>query len=48
VWDREVLPNKEHKAIYDDLKIKWQKAYEKQLELIDAGVTESMWKAPGL
>ena len=48
VWDREVLPNKEHKAIYDDLKIKWQKAYEKQLELVDEGITESMWKAPGL
>lgn len=27
VWEREYLPNKENKKVYDALKLKWQKAY---------------------
>ena len=48
VWEKTYKPNKEHKTIYDALKEKWQKVYEKQLELVDMGLTQSMWKAPGL
>ena len=48
VWDREYIPNLENKKQYDKIKIKWQKVYKKQLELVDQGLTTSMWKAPGL
>ncbi len=48
VWDREYEPNMENKKIYDEIKIKWQKAYEAQLKLVDENITTSMWKAPGL
>jgi len=34
--------------LYKEIKEKFQKAYQKQLELVDEGVTTSMWKAPGL
>ena len=48
VWDKTYEPNLENKKIYDALKVKWQKAYESQLKLVDENVTTSMWKAPGL
>jgi len=48
VWDKEYLPNMENKKAYDDIKDKWIKTYEKQLELVDLGLTNSMWKAPGV
>ncbi|RXJ68022.1 autoinducer-2 kinase [Halarcobacter ebronensis] len=48
VWDKEYLPNMENKKIYDEIKKKWQEVYKKQLELVDQGLTTSMWKAPGL
>ncbi len=48
VWDKEYLPNMENKKKYDDIKNKWIKIYEKQLELVDLGLANSMWKAPGV
>jgi autoinducer 2 (AI-2) kinase len=48
VWDKTYEPHASNKKLYDEIKIKWQKAYEVQLKLVDEGVTESMWKAPGL
>ncbi|MCF6339869.1 MAG: autoinducer-2 kinase, partial [Sulfurimonas sp.] len=48
VWDKVYEPNKSNKKIYDDIKIKWQSAYEAQLKLVDDSITTSMWKAPGL
>jgi len=48
VWDKVYEPNKSNKKIYDDIKIKWQSAYEAQLKLVDDNITASMWKAPGL
>lgn len=48
VWDRVYEPNFENKKIYDEIKIKFQKAYEVQLKLVDDNITTSMWKAPGL
>ncbi len=48
VWEKKYLPNLENKKVYDALKIKWQKAYEVQLKLVDDNITTSMWKAPGL
>ncbi|MDQ7042995.1 MAG: autoinducer-2 kinase [Sulfurimonas sp.] len=47
-WDKSYEPNIQNKKIYDAIKIKWQKAYEMQLKLVDENITTSMWKAPGL
>jgi len=48
VWDKVYEPNIENHKLYQDIKIKWKKAYEVQLKLVDDNVTTSMWKAPGL
>lgn len=47
-WDKVYTPNFENKKVYDELKEKWQKAYEVQLKLVDDNITASMWKAPGI
>ncbi|MCW8895315.1 autoinducer-2 kinase [Sulfurimonas sp.] len=48
VWDKTYEPNMANKKVYDDIKIKFEKAYEVQLKLVDDNITTSMWKAPGL
>ena len=48
VWDREYLPNKLNFSKYNIIQQKWCEVYEAQLALVDRGLTESMWKAPGL
>ena len=47
-WDKTYEPNMENKKIYDEIKIKFQSAYEAQLKLVDDNITASMWRAPGL
>lgn len=47
-WEAEYTPDAGQQAIYDDVKIRWKKAYAAQRALVDAGVTEPLWKAPGL
>lgn len=41
-------PNQCNFDIYGQIKEKWVKIYAKQLELVDNGLTTSMWKAPGI
>ncbi len=48
VWDKEYLPNSENLSKYSDIKEQWQEVYENQLSLVDRGLTQSMWKAPGV
>ncbi len=48
VWDKEYLPNSENFSKYTDIKEQWQEVYENQLGLVDRGLTQSMWKAPGV
>ncbi len=48
VWDKTYEPNMDNFEKYKQIKQKWQKVYESQLKLVDMGLTESMWKAPGL
>lgn len=48
VWDKTYEPNMENKKVYDEIKIKFQRAYEAQLKLVDDNITTSMWRAPGL
>jgi len=47
-WQSVYEPNSEYTKIYDDLKLRWQKVYKKQLTLVDEGLTKSMWQAPGV
>ena len=41
-------PNEHNFETYRQIKEKWVKIYAKQLELVDEGLTSSMWKAPGI
>ncbi len=47
-WDREVKPNMVNHKEYNQIKDRWQKIYKTQLELVDRGLTKSMWKAPAI
>jgi len=47
-WDKEYIPNSKNNHQYNEIKEKWQTVYENQLILVDKGLTESMWKAPGV
>lgn len=48
VWDKAYLPNSENDSKYAAIKAQWQEVYENQLSLVDRGLTESMWRAPGV
>ena len=47
-WDKTYHPNIQHHQAYQEIKKRWEKVYENQLSLVDKGLTESMWKAPGV
>ena len=46
-WERAVDPDTANRAAYDDARARWEQAYAVQKKLVDAGVTTSMWRAPG-
>lgn len=48
VWDKVYLPQDENTMKYNAVKEQWKEVYENQLTLVDKGLTESMWKAPGV
>ena len=48
IWDKIYEPNMQNFELYKSIKKRWKDAYAKQLELVDEGVTTSMWKAPGV
>jgi autoinducer 2 (AI-2) kinase len=48
VWDKTYLPNAENFSKYAVIKKQWQEVYANQLTLVDRGLTDSMWKAPGV
>ena len=47
-FEKEYMPNKKNFKRYEVITKQWQKAYKKQLELVDSHITTSMWKAPGI
>ncbi|WP_430470927.1 autoinducer-2 kinase [Thalassospira lucentensis] len=47
-WENTFEPNTALKSEYDQLGDRWAQAYAAQRQLVDQGVTTSMWKAPGL
>ena len=48
VWDKEYFPNTDNFSKYALIKEQWQEVYENQLRLVDGGLTQAMWKAPGV
>lgn len=48
VWEKAYQPNMDNHKIYQTLKNKWRQVYQQQLQLVDQGLTNSMWQAPGL
>ena len=46
--ERTYEPNRANHAQYGEIKEKWLKIYSKQMELVREGITEPMWKAPGV
>jgi autoinducer-2 kinase len=47
-FEREVQPILENVQIYRELRERWTQAYAAQRQLVDAHITTSLWKAPGL
>ncbi|SFP87004.1 autoinducer-2 kinase [Hydrogenimonas thermophila] len=48
VWEKSYEPNSENHKIYQEIAEKWKKVYKAQLKLVDEGLVNSMWMAPGL
>jgi autoinducer 2 (AI-2) kinase len=48
VWEKTFEPNLENTKIYREIESRWQIIYQKQLALVNEGLTTSMWKAPGV
>ena len=46
-WERTVEPIASNHQQYLQLMDQWQAIYNKQLALVDQGLTEAMWQAPG-
>ena len=47
-WNKEYFPNVENHKSYNNMKKNWEEVYRSQLELVNRGLTHSMWKAPGV
>ncbi len=47
-WQRSYEPNLENRKKYEQIMQQWQSVYKAQLELVDRGLTQSMWSAPGI
>ena len=47
-FERRHQPNPDNYALYQAHKAQWADIYKKQLQLVDSGLTTSLWKAPGL
>ena len=47
-WDHAYEPDAENHDVYRGVRERWAQAYARQLDLVDAGVTEPMWRAPGV
>jgi len=47
-WERHYQPDQERHELYREVRGRWAEAYVAQRVLVDRGITQSMWKAPGL
>lgn len=47
-WKRHYRPDPHRHQTYRHVAMRWREAYAAQRTLVDRGITQSMWKAPGL
>ncbi len=47
-WERECEPNMANHRKYLEIKEQWLEIYKLQKELVDKGLSSSMWRAPGI
>ena len=47
-WSKEYSPNMDNHQKYKNIRKKWEEIYRAQLELVNRGLTNSMWSAPGI
>lgn len=47
-FERKHIPNPKNYELYQQHKQQWAEVYQKQLQLVDDGLTTSLWKAPGV
>ena len=47
-WDKEYVSNHENHRKYQGIQEQWVEVYKNQLHLVDKGLTQSMWMAPGV
>lgn len=47
-WDREFYPDMNAYKTYQEIEKRWIDIYNEQLKLVDRGLTNSMWRAPGV
>jgi autoinducer 2 (AI-2) kinase len=47
-WDKNYQPNSENYEKYKEIQKQWEAVYQSQLELVDRGLVQSMWMAPGI
>ena len=48
VWEKTYKPNFKNHKLYMQIAKKWKKLYKSQRKLVDNGLLEAMWKAPGI
>ena len=47
-WQRRYEPDPDNHRLYTQIARRWQEVYAAQRALVDRGLTQPMWKAPGL
>jgi autoinducer 2 (AI-2) kinase len=47
-WDKNYQPNSENYKKYKEIQKQWEAVYKSQLALVDRGLVQSMWMAPGI
>jgi autoinducer 2 (AI-2) kinase len=47
-WDKNYQPNSENYEKYKEIQKQWEAVCQSQLELVDRGLVQSMWMAPGI
>lgn len=47
-WEKTLTPNRQNTQKYAEIAEQWQSVYQAQLALVAQGLTDPMWKAPGL
>ncbi len=47
-WENEIEPNMSNFNKYQEIKERWLEVYKIQKKLVDKGLSDSMWRAPGI